>query len=651
MAEELLYFNGVNGDTGSYDLDPMSAERLFAVLRGVAEPENLNELKYRNQWETEDHYGVIAGVDPNDVAESGWGIIFPAEETPKFVPAVKAALQPLLDLRREQAGDLFRIYEGVDALRPGESKIDFLVRHKVPPADPANPERMPYYLLLVGDPEQISYRFQSQLDVQYAVGRIYFDTLEEYANYARSVVAAERGEVQLPRKAAFFGTTNPDDPATALSTSKLMEPLYQKKLGEQDGWQVDAYLSEAATKAQLARLMGGDATPALLFTASHGVDFHPGSQRQIRHQGALLCQGWPGPEEWKGRGPIPQEFYFAGDDLTSDANLLGSIAFFFACFGGGTPRHDEFPTPGTTTLREIAPRPFVANLPMRMLGQAKGGALATIAHIERAWGSSLQWSPDLEQIDVFESVLTHLMAGNPVGSALEHFNSRYATWASQLSTTLNDVKYGLQVEPINIASMWIAHNDARGYAIIGDPAVRLPLQKVGDAIGERMAFTNPVTVASTGATGTPATAPGVTPPTPASSTTSGAPTSQPVDAPDGFSVLVDFPEVPEGEVSFGLTETVEERSRTAIRAAMNTIQEMAMQTDLMRKGIPGGSQPRMIKIKFGIKLDVKANALIAQSGAEATMEVELEWARRSDDVLRVLRAETDIESALKTEAD
>lgn len=483
--QDLLFFNGVNGDTGDYDLTPMPPDILFDVLRGVAEPENIKELEYRVQWETEEHLGVIEGVDPTKVEQAGWGVIFPADTEGKFVPAVKDALKPLLDLRREQAGDYFRIYEGVDALRPGESKTDFLVRHGVPPADPANPERMPYYLLLVGDPSQISYRFQSQLDVQYAVGRIYFETLQEYANYAASVVAAETGKVSLPRKAAFFSAMNADDRATELSTTRLMEPLLTQMQPAHQDWSFAAHMRDGATKAKLHDLLGGSETPALLFTASHGVPFTPGSGRQLPHQGALLCQDWPGPRAWRGRGEIPQDFYFAGDDLTADTNLLGMIAFCFACYGGGTPQHDDFPKPGTTTLNQVAPHPFVAQLPMHMLGREKGGALAVIAHVERAWGASFIWSRNIEQTDVFKSTLTHMMDGKPVGSALEYFNSRYATWASELSTTLRDVQFGLQVEPVNISSMWTAHNDARGYAIIGDPAVRLALAQEGSDQAER----------------------------------------------------------------------------------------------------------------------------------------------------------------------
>ncbi|MEZ4866962.1 MAG: CU044_2847 family protein [Caldilineaceae bacterium] len=132
-----------------------------------------------------------------------------------------------------------------------------------------------------------------------------------------------------------------------------------------------------------------------------------------------------------------------------------------------------------------------------------------------------------------------------------------------------------------------------------------------------------------------------------------------LENPAEFQILVQFPELEASTAEAAargldpgkFAAQLEERSRYAIQAAMSTIREMAMQTDLMRKGIPGGSQPRMVKVKFGINMDLKLGAFLAQANTGATMEVELEWARRSDDVLRVLRAETDVDGALFTDAD
>lgn len=478
MAEELLCFNGINGATGDYGLPPMTGEELARQLSGAEAPENLSELRHRSaQQQEQGHYGVKEGIDPKKLDESGWGVIFAHDGD----PAVEEALAPLMALRREQAGDRFRRYAAGEGVRPGESKTKFLARHGAGPG-PADPAKVPYYLLLVGSPEVIPYRFQSQIDVQYAVGRICFDTVEEYANYAASVVAAERGLVTRSRQVSFFGVTNPGDKATQLAERSLVSPL-ARYLDERRGdWQIEAIAKEAATKANLSRLLIGEASPAVLFAASHGMEFPLGDSRQLPHQGALLCGDWPGPAAWQGQGPIPQDFYLAADDLTSDARLAGLIGFFFACFGAGTPRHDEFARQAFKSLRaETAPMAFLAALPSKMLSHPKGGALAVIGHVERAWGYSFAWQGAGAQTAVFESTFDRLLDGHPIGSALEYFNERYAELSTVLADQLEEIEFGAVVDPYELAGLWTANNDARGYTVIGDPAVRLAVAAAGEA--------------------------------------------------------------------------------------------------------------------------------------------------------------------------
>lgn len=476
-----LVFNGIDGSSGGYLLPPLTPAILSAVVRGERQdPTFLGELKRRHELATAGgHFGLIAGLDATNLAETGWGVIFPHDAN----PALHEALSELIAWRQGQAASkdegLFRVFAGPDGYRPGETKSDFLSRHGVGPG-PVEPTKIPYYLLIVGSPEEIPFRFQSQLDVQYAVGRIHFEELEDYARYARSVVQVEKERLALPKKITFFGVQNPDDRATELSTHELIQPLAATCTTDEPDWEVETVIGDRASKDALTGHLGGPETPGLIFTASHGMGFPYGDARQFPHQGALLCQDWPGPVAW--RQSIPEDFYFSADDIGQEARLLGLIAFHFACYGAGTPRLDEFAQQAFKVRSEIAPRSFLARLLQRMLGHPNGGALAVVGHVERAWGYSFAWGRAGRQLGVFESALKQILHGYPVGAALEFFNERYAEISTDLSVLLEDISYGKEADDLELAGLWTANNDARNYMILGDPAVRLVVtEEKGDA--------------------------------------------------------------------------------------------------------------------------------------------------------------------------
>lgn len=462
MAEPILYCSGLQADTGEYAVAPCTPGELARLTRGAAiDPGEAQDL---GAWVRSGAKGLYG--DPRDLAQAGWGILFAQNEPPERLAALREALQPLLDLRREQAGGppRFREYAGDKGYRPGDTKRTFLDRHGIAPG-PADSRRMPYYLLIVGDPETIPYEFQYQLDVERAVGRLWFETLDEYARYAQSVVAAETTPRQSCRT-AFFAPRNPGDPVSDLCVDRLAGPLASWVQELRPDWETRRVLGDEATKENLARLLGGDQTPDFLFTASHGAVFGAQDSRVLQHQGALLCRDWPGPSF---RGRFPTDFYFAGEDLDPAGRLGGLIAFLWACFSAGGPATSDF------ELRRnvpVAPRPFVGQLPYGLLSHPRGSSLAVIAHVELVWIWSAEWPGAGMYLKDFEEMFRMLLEGYPVGAALEPFGRRYAELATELCQELLDVQRGKEPSEDLAFRLCVCH-DSRNYVVLGDPAVRL----------------------------------------------------------------------------------------------------------------------------------------------------------------------------------
>lgn len=395
------------------------------------------------------------GIPAGDLSQTGWGVVFADGDSQ--AAAIREALQPLLTHRKNLAADRYRDLAGKDGYQKDETKLDFLTRQKAGPGQ-VDPSRIPYYLLLVGNPEQIPYEFQYGLDLHHAVGRVCFDSLEEYECYAASVVAAEKVEPRVRKEVVFFGPLQ--DEGTKLTNQGLLGPIMESLDCRSEDCVIRRNLGSKATKAALTQSLKG--RPDLLFTAGHGLFYRSGHVDQRSYQGSLVCQGWPGP------GTPPQyEHLFTADDLDFISPIQGLLAFLFACNSAGTPAFADF----SKERCRAAPEPFVAKLAQKLL--SKGGAQAVVGHVEQVWRCSFIWRDTGFQPQAFIQVIHRLLNGEPLGWSMEPLADRFADLVVSLHDLEERKSLGYSVNEDALAALRTAARDARNYIILGDPAVRL----------------------------------------------------------------------------------------------------------------------------------------------------------------------------------
>lgn len=426
--------------------------RLHETLPGVVSARKLEEGK-----EPKPHRGrPPQGVDEKNLASAGWAVVY-AEGVE---PEIKAALAPLLALRREQAGErLFKVFDKDRALGAGVSAADWL-RYLGVGVGVGRVEKVPYYLAVVGRPEQLPFGLEFDLaGSSYAPGRLAFATPEEAARYADNVIAAETAPPRRAGKLALVGMEHPDD-VTRTSRRCLVEPLLEAFPT------AEPIVGEAATKRGVARVLGGEATPAVVFTAGHALG--PGPGGDLRRVGSLLCAPYPGPVEQarQGNRPLPEEWIFGPADLGPEADLRGVAAVLFGCFSAGMPAEDSFCC--------VPPRPLgpatMAALATRLLTHERG-AVAVLGHVDRAWSYSYRWE-GIAQPEAFRSVLGALLDGEPVGAAASYLSDRYQALALELLRQKEKLLRGQEVETDGFVRAWMSERDARSYLVFGDPAAR-----------------------------------------------------------------------------------------------------------------------------------------------------------------------------------
>ena len=131
--------------------------------------------------------------------------------------------------------------------------------------------------------------------------------------------------------------------------------------------------------------------------------------------------------------PLEPDHYVTGSDIPADADLRGTMVFLFACFGGGCPSSDSYYFTDKGERIALAPEPLVAQLPQTLL---RRGALAVIAHIDRAFSYAFEDVMGTPQAQLLRSPLDLLAKGKRVGLAADPLNSQWSALAAQLGMVL-----------------------------------------------------------------------------------------------------------------------------------------------------------------------------------------------------------------------
>jgi hypothetical protein len=416
-------------------------------------------------------FGEISEMDRDqllDPAEAGWGLLFYSG-----VPqAVRDALEPL---RQHRSGRLLPDWSPLHTLNSWLRDQNISIINQ-------DTSDLPYYILMVGRPDQIPFEYQYQLDRIRALGRLDLgDDPAPYRAYVDMVLACEK-QPPVAKRALFAAARTDGDESTTLSAEHLVPALAQLPTADEllHPLGYDVRHLDAAQRDQLKAAVRPDAqgrAPALSFLATHGVAFDPGDDAQRAEQGGWICSDWQG-------GPVPRTAYLTADDVGPEFNAPGSILFALACFGAGSSKSSEYARyynlldPPKKLDEAVADRSFVAALPQRLLtyqqdGQP-AGALAYVGHVDLSWAAAF-WDAQQEQADVsiFESFVRRVLRGDTVGMAMSKFSQIVNDYNDALTSYMGHSGQMDIRDEKAVGNYWINRNNARGFALLGDPAVRI----------------------------------------------------------------------------------------------------------------------------------------------------------------------------------
>src|SRR5262249_24470312 len=218
---------------------PWAVQRCQSIFPGLNVKDCVRPSPPPPPGKKEPDFGAVGleGAALDDLKQTGWAIPF----GPNTSPEIRKQLDPLIQFRKSEIDDpsLFKVWpddEKKGGYQGGQSVDDWLGQFRVGSDTLVQPKAgVPYYVLIVASPEDIPFSFQYELDVYWAVGRLWLEKDEDYGAYARAVVAYEKANQAAPteKKLTYFAPNFArDNGATKLLCNGLVGPLRDRQLTE-----------------------------------------------------------------------------------------------------------------------------------------------------------------------------------------------------------------------------------------------------------------------------------------------------------------------------------------------------------------------------------------------------------------------------------
>lgn len=464
----------------------------------------------------EERFLADVTADANDLARQGWAVVAPAGPDGDRLVAL---VRDLAAHRAEEQGAAtleLRVPPGLSA-----EAADAWIRNVYPARYGEEEARRPRYLLILGDLDGVSLDTQQALARDGLVGRLACAADDGYAAYAAKVRAWERAPSRHDRARALFYTVHDGTRATAAGHTKLVQPCHDRcartardKARAFPASAVELHGAPSPDPDELLALAAAR-HPSVLLSMSHGMGpprRRPWSPAEARaHQGSMS---------------FGAEGALAAPDVAARPFLPGGLWIYFACFGAGTPRTSAYHHwldmlarhgmdglgPVSATLRGLdqGGGGFVSGLAKAALANPDG-PLAVLGHIDLAWSYSyeeLRVAGDRRVTGSnrslnFFNVMGKLVAGERAGAASLALRLQQAAVSAALTAHYDRCKRAGAVEgetpaeALALGNLWMLHQDLLGYALLGDPAVRLPLARRAAGESEARRAEAPATAATT----------------------------------------------------------------------------------------------------------------------------------------------------------